>query len=174
MSKEFITCDMIRDAALKLVWKMRNLGRVRMTGCEMNVSSNAKLGKSMIYANISGTYQRAVDISDPSAKNYGHQIQYTPALSGNLNFGWELAGGLGASYSLQAVGKRYYLAQNLPQNALKAYFDHGINLHKSFLVRKTGLDFSISALNLSGKNYEIIHGYPMPGRNYRITIKINI
>ena len=75
---------------------------------------------------------------------------------------------------MQAVGKRYYLAQNLPQNALKAYFDHGINLHKSFLVRKTGLDFSISALNLSGKNYEIIHGYPMPGRNYRITIKINI
>ena len=166
--------DKIVAVPTMFVWKMRNLGRVRMTGCEMNVSSNAKLGKSMIYANISGTYQRAVDISDPSAKNYGHQIQYTPALSGNLNFGWELAGGLGASYSLQAVGKRYYLAQNLPQNALKAYFDHGINLHKSFLVRKTGLDFSISALNLSGKNYEIIHGYPMPGRNYRITIKINI
>ena len=55
---------------------------------------------------------------------------------------------------------------------MPAYFDHSVSAGRSFPVRGAALRISAELMNLSGDNYEIIRYYPMPGRNFRITMKI--
>lgn len=74
------------------------------------------------------------------------------------------------TYNLTASSERYTLAQNLPKYRIDAYADHGISLSRSFRWNRHHLRVQADALNLGNKNYEIIRFYPMPGRNYRITI----
>ncbi len=181
--------DKIVAIPTMFIWKMRNLGKVQMFGGDFTASYAQGLGTGWVLnlrANYS--YRYAVDITDKTAKNYRHQIQYTPRHSGNalltLQTPW-----LDFSYTLNAVGKRYFLQQNIPANEMPAYFDHSVSLSREFTLggrggvlengnaARGGQDFrlrlSAEVLNLTGDNYEVIRYYPMPGRNFRLKIKIS-
>lgn len=153
------------------VWRMRNLGRVRMLGAEFGGNLLVRKEAVRWHLALSGALQYALDISDPKAKNYGHQIQYTPRVSGNLATGVEWKG-WGADYRMQAVGERFFLSENLDSNRLKPFFDHTLNIYKAFTINKIGMRIDLHCSNLSGVNYEVIHAYPMPGRNYRLSLNI--
>jgi outer membrane cobalamin receptor len=75
---------------------------------------------------------------------------------------------------LIAVGRRYFLPQNLEVNALAGYFDHCIAVRKTVPLRFCSLTLAAEALNLAGTNYEIVHSYPMPGRQFRISVTVTI
>jgi vitamin B12 transporter len=184
----------VRDKIIAIptmfIWKMRNLGKVQMFGGDFTASYAQELGTGWalnLRANYS--YRYAVDITDPTAKNYRHQIQYTPRHSGNalltLQTPW-----LDFSYTLNVVGKRYFLQQNIPANEMAAYQDHSVSFSREFTLgrrRQTGaeerresahsddirLRLSAEVLNLTGDNYEVIRYYPMPGRNFRIKMKVS-
>ena len=152
---------------------MRNLGKVLMDGVDLSSSMSLPVGKGYVLrADASYSFLRAVDVSDRTAKNHGHQIQYTPRNSGAVE--WSVSKeGMGISYTLCAVGKRWFLPQNREANELKPYFDQTIALHRDFLVRGRKLSVGGEILNVTGDNYEIVHGYPMPGRQFRLTLKIS-
>ena len=165
--------DKIVAIPTMFIWKMRNLGKVQMFGGDFTASYAQGLGTGWVLnlrANYS--YRYAVDITDKAAKNYRHQIQYTPRHSGNalltLQTPW-----LDFSYTLNAVGKRYFLQQNIPANEMPAYFDHSVSLSREFNADPVRLRLSAEVLNLTGDNYEVIRYYPMPGRNFRLKIKIS-
>ena len=181
--------DKIVAIPTMFIWKMRNLGKVQMFGGDFTASYTQGLGTGWamnLRANYS--YRYAVDITDPTAKNYRHQIQYTPRHSGNalltLQTPW-----LDFSYTLNVVGKRYFLQQNIPANEMDAYQDHSVSLSREFVLGGRGgiagngnaaqgdqsFRFRLSAevLNLTGDNYEVIRYYPMPGRNFRIKMKVS-
>lgn len=156
------------------IWSMRNVGRVLMLGSDLNFSYRGKL-VSWLWANASAaySYQYAVDITDPSAKNYRHQIAYTPRHSGSAMLAMETPW-VNLGYTLQAVGERYTLAQNIPAHRIDPYFDHILSFNHTFFIGKRHickLFVSAEALNLAGVNYEVVQYYPMPGRQYRFTIK---
>ena len=165
--------DKIVAIPTMFVWRMRNLGRVSMTGADLSVGMSIPVGEYSLRSDASCSFLRAVDLSDPSAKNYGHQIQYTPRSSGSLSSSL-FKDGFSLNYTLIAVGRRYFLPQNLPENALEAYFDHSVAVRKSFSLRSCTLDIAAEALNLAGRNYEIVHSYPMPGRQFRLTMTLMI
>ena len=165
--------DKIVAIPTMFIWKMRNLGKVQMFGGDFTASYAQGLGTGWVLnlrANYS--YRYAVDITDKAAKNYRHQIQYTPRHSGNalltLQTPW-----LDFSYTLNAVGKRYFLQQNIPANEMPAYFDHSVSLSREFNADPVRLRLSAEVLNLTGDNYEVIRYYPMPGRNFRIKMKVS-
>ncbi len=182
--------DKIVAIPTMFIWKMRNLGKVQMFGGDFTASYAQGLGAGWalnLRANYS--YRYAVDITDPTAKNYRHQIQYTPRHSGNallaLQTPW-----LDFSYTLNVVGKRYFLQQNIPANEMAAYQDHSVSLSREFTLGRRGqggaeeregsaqsdnikLRLSAEVLNLTGDNYEVIRYYPMPGRNFRIKLKVS-
>lgn len=165
--------DKIVAVPTMFIWKMHNIGEVEMSGLDLTALYHASLSEGMrAHLSMSYSFQHAVDITDPSAKNYRHQIQYTPRHSGSgiatLETPW-----CDLTYTLNAVGIRYFLTQNIKSNALDPYFDHSLTLARGFKVRKVFLRLSLDALNLAGKNYEVVHGYPMPGRNYRMNLKIS-
>ena len=193
--------DKIVAIPTMFIWKMRNLGKVQMFGGDFTAAYSRELwGVLALGLRANYSYRYAVDITDPQAKNYRHQIQYTPRHSGNvlltLGLPW-----FDFSYTLNAVGKRYFLQQNIPANEMAAYCDHSLSISREFAPGRdtrgggkgdaaaglaargggksaggvSGLRLRLSAevLNLGGSNYEIIKYYPMPGRNFRVKLKIS-
>lgn len=166
--------DKIVAVPTMFIWKMRNVGRVNMLGADVSFSAIRQVADQVtLHLNAAWSYLYAVDVTDPSAKNYKHQIQYTPRHSGSVvasaETPWVTIG-----YTLYAVGARYFLPQNIEANRLDGYADHSLSVSRTFTVGRTGLNLSAEALNLGNVNYCVIHNYPMPGRNYRITLKIMI
>lgn len=167
-------------------WHMRNVGRVEMWGTDLAVTFRQTLAEwcaLRVAANYS--WQYAIDVSDAAAKNYRHQIPYTPRHTGSVVATLKFFDSphlplppLSLCYTLNAVGERYSLAQNTAAYRIAPYQDHNLCLTATFnvpLVRKhCRMDVSAEALNLAGHNYEIIQYYPMAGRQYRLGLKISL
>ena len=169
--------NLIRDKIVAtptmFIWKMRNVGKVRMFGSDLSLNVRWTAAEWMtIYSRGNYSYQYAVDMTDPASKNWKHQIPYTPLHTGNAIISAETRW-ITATYTLNAVGARYALAQNLPTNVIDGYCDHSLSLNHTIALKQIRLGLSLEALNLAGHNYEVIRYYPMPGRNYRLTIKIS-
>lgn len=155
-------------------WHMRNLGRVDMAGADVSAGAVVPVyGKNALRVDASYSFLDARDLSDPSAKNYGHQIQYTPRHSGSLavSFGGPV---YTLGYTLMAIGRRWYQPQNVPEYELPACLDHGVSAGVRFPVGRAAVSLSAQGLNLAGRCYELVRSYPMPGRQFRITIKVTI
>ena len=148
-------------------WKMANFGKVHITGIDITLATafslpyNVNLALSAAY-----TWQRALDLTDKSSKNYKAQLPYTPEHSGNagvtVKTPWLTLG-----YSLVGVGKRYYLAQNIPVNEIAGYVEQTLTLGHEFKFEKCRLGLRGEIINLADKQYDVIKYYPMPGRSWR-------
>lgn len=156
------------------VWKMANFGEVKITGLDLNASAGAPVTEKIRLAlNGSYTYQRAIDRTDPEAKNYNQQIPYTPRHSGSgavtVETPWA-----NVAYTLVAVGKRYYLKQNIPVNRIDGYAEHTLAVSRLFRLRSCEVRVQAECVNLTDEQYDIIKYYPMPGRSFRATVSIKL
>ncbi|MDD2594211.1 MAG: TonB-dependent receptor [Bacteroidales bacterium] len=155
------------------IWKMMNMGQVDIAGVDANISATFGIS-SGLQLGISGnySYQYAVDVSDYQSKTYKHQIPYTPLHSGNMNVSM-LSKWVNFSYMLSAVGDRYALPQNVPSNRIDGYFEHTVSVNRGFELFGLRLKIQGEVINLTNRMYDVIQYYPMPGRSYRLTLKIN-
>lgn len=168
--------DKIIAVPTMFIWKMRNAGKVQMAGADITASLHYVLAEWLSIDTSAGySFQYAVDVTDPGAKNYMHQIPYTPRHSGNLTAAigtpW-----LTLSYIMTAAGERFSLAQNIPANRIAPYADHGLSAGRAFVLgrrHRYEINIAAQALNLGNINYEIIKYYPMPGRHFRLTFKLS-
>ena len=160
-------------------WMMMNIGKVEIKGVdvsgkvEMVPYNNWTLALTLNY-----TYQKAQDFSDsadndPVAGTYGGQIAYIPWHSGsalvNLGFrDWTL------NYSFIYVGERYHTSANIRANHEEPWYTHDLSLMKDFKIKKTKLSLALECNNIFNQQYDVIVNYPMPGRNWKCIVKINI
>lgn len=156
------------------IWSMINFGKIEINGLDLQSSIRFYLPYSLDVT-LRGTYslQMARDKSDILSTKYNNQIPYTPLHSGSLLLSIihpfaEL------SYSVTFVGDRYVLIENIERNRLKPYQDHTIMVSKTFELKKHRLNIGLSCLNLLGKQYEVVRYYPMPLRQFRINLKMNL
>ena len=164
--------DKIVAVPTLFIWKMQNVGKVRMNGVDVAAHCNVQAAEWLrlaVDANFS--WQKAIDLSDPSSKNYGHQTAYTPEYSGYFRFGL-ISKWFTLNYTALLVGERFVLGQNIAANRLAPYADHGLSLNKEFNLKKAKFYACLEALNLGGKNYQVIRHYPMPGRSFRISLRL--
>lgn len=154
------------------IWKMMNMGEVDIKGLDVNFSSETPLPAKMALL-LSATYsfQKAIDLTDPNAKNYKDQIPYTPKHSGNASLTLENPW-VNISYNLTAAGDRYALPQNIESNLISSYIEQGISLNREFRVKKCKLRLQGEIINLGDKTYDIIKYYPMPGRSWRLGVSV--
>ena len=159
------------------IWKMRNVGEALMYGFDLTASGFWQVAEWLrIHADGSYSLQYALDVTDPGAKNFRHQLPYTPRHAGSAHLALETKW-FTISYNMTSVGKRYSKGQNIKSYLMEGFFDHGVSLNRTFIFGKNDccrLHVSLEARNLGGVNYEIINYYPMPGRHYRITIRHDI
>ena len=155
------------------VWKMQNYGKVHITGIDVTLATAIPFGRK-VNLNLSGNYswQKALDVTNKEAKNYKHQLPYTPEHNGNVSGTLEMPW-VNLGYTVTMVGKRYYLAQNIKANEIEGYNEHTATLWREFKMGRCGLRLQAEVINLTDEGYDVIKYYPMPGRSWRLTGTFN-
>ena len=167
----------VRDKIVALptmyIWRMMNFGRADIWGADASVSMRLALSKKVaLMLDAAYSFQYAVDVTDVSAKNYRHQLPYTPRHSGSLTMSIENPV-VNVSYLLSVVGERYMLPQNTANNRMPGYLEHSFSLNRSFVFGGVRLRLQVELLNVTGKQYEVIKNYPMPGFQCRLSARVN-
>jgi len=155
-----------------IFWTIINKGKVAIDGIDLTAEATFQpWGKIGIVLGTNYTYQRALDVTDPTDRLYNNQIPYTPRVSGSGKAAIETPW-VNISYSLLWSGHRYAVNQNYIENSLPAYADHSISVNHTFKTKKHSIYGSFEVLNLLNTNYEVVRWYPMPGRSVRATVSV--
>ncbi len=164
--------DKIVAIPTMFIWKMMNMGEVSIGGLDVNLSAKIPLCQRISFLlQTAYTYQKAIDITDKEAKNYRHQLPYTPQHSGNVSLSLQTSW-VNLSYNVTCVGNRYALPQNIEDNLIKRYTEQNISLNREFVVKNCKLRLQGEILNLTNKTYDVIQYYPMPGCSWRLGVSI--
>jgi outer membrane cobalamin receptor len=156
------------------IWRMMNMGEVEIKGSDVNVSAELSLsGTITLLLSGSYTYQYAIDITRPEAKNFKHQIPYTPRHTGNGSAAVETPR-VTVACLLTAVGERYALPQNTKENRVDAYTELSFSLSRTFDLKTGSLRLQGEIINPADMSYDIIQYYPMPGRSWRLSVTLHI
>ena len=155
------------------VWRMANYGEVEIYGLDATLTASFFLSRGW-EMDVTGnyTFQQALDLTNPKAKNYKDQLPYTPRHSGNASLLFKTPW-MHVGYTLMAVGKRYFMDQNIRANEIDGYMEHGLTVSRNFSLKRVGeLRLQADVVNLTDKQYEVIKYYPMPGRSWRISATV--
>ncbi len=163
----------VRDKIVALptmyIWRMMNFGKADIFGADVSVSLHSGLSKRLaLQADAAYSWQHAIDVTDGSAKNYRHQLPYTPAHSGNFSLTLENPV-VDVTYMFAAVGERYMLLQNTRQNRMPGYVEHSFVLNKEINVKNAKLHLQGKLMNVGNEQYEVIRYYPMPGFSWQVS-----
>ena len=155
-------------------WTMLNLGKVHIKGIDVEAEADFKIGTDLIATTRAQyTYQDARDVTDPTTSYYKHQIPYIPWHSGSaivgLNYkSWNL------NYSFIYAGERYDEQENIIYNHMEPWYTSDLSIIYRFHWNKSLCKAQLDVNNLLDQDYEVIANYPMPGRNYALTLSIEI
>ncbi len=155
-------------------WTMLNLGLVDIRGVDVTGLITINPAKDL-YLTVRGqyTFQRAIDVTNPADNYYRDQIPYIPRHSGAAvaNAQWR---GWSLNYSWIYVGERYNQQENIRYNYTQPWYTSDLSLSKDFRLGKISLRGLIEVNNLFSQDYDVILNYPMPKRNYRFTVTVEI
>lgn len=152
-------------------WMMLNLGKVQILGSELSAGvAVAPLPHLTTTLRATYTYQRALDVTHPSHKNYRHQVVYIPRHSGSLLLGAEYKG-WGLNYSFIYTGTRYNAKYNSAESRMLPWYTSDLSAQKQFTLGKGKykLRTSLHLNNLLNQHYDVVLNYPMPGFNWHFT-----
>ena len=150
-------------------WTMLNLGKVHIKGVDAMAEVGLEPAKDWkVTARLQYTYQDARDVTDPNTSYYKDQIPYIPWHSGSAILGlswreWDL------SYSFIYSGERYSQQENILYNLLQPWYTHDMSVVYHAWRWSARLDVN----NIFSQDYDVILNYPMPKRNYMLTLEYN-
>ena len=155
-------------------WTMLNLGRVRITGVDVagSVTLNP-LRDLYLTCKLQYTYQEAIDVTDPADTYYRDQIPYIPWHSGSAIVqatwrSWSL------NYSFIYTGERYNQQENIVYNHTQPWYTSDVSIARSFSWGGYSARVQLEVNNLLSQDYDVILNYPMPKRNYRLTLSFEM
>ena len=155
-------------------WTMLNLGKVHIKGIDVEAEADCSVGCGVTATlRAQYTYQDARDVTDPSDSFYKHQIPYIPWHSGSAILGlnyknWDL------NYSFIYAGERYDEQENIIYNHMEPWYTSDLSLRYQFIVHSSKFIVQADVNNVLDQDYEVIVNYPMPGRNYALTLSVEI
>lgn len=155
-------------------WTMVNLGRVDIVGVDVSAQASWAFPCGVrLDARLSYTYEQAEDVTSRANTYYGDQIPYIPWHSGSavINASWR---GFELDYSFIYTGERYDATENIPQNYVPEWYTSDIALSYNFRISRTKLRLTAEVNNVFNQQFEVVKCYPMPGTNYKFTLKIEI
>ena len=154
------------------VWRMLNYGKAEIVGMDVTFGTQIDLCDGFdVKASAAATWQRAVDKTNKDSQIYNNLLPYTPRVSGNgsliLTMPW-----LSVGYSVLMQGRRYSAEQNTIEYRMPAFWEHSLSVQRAFKVGKCQLDVQAKCTNLLDAQYEIIQYYPMPGRQFSVSVVV--
>lgn len=150
-------------------WTMLNLGKVHIKGVDAMAEVGLEPAKDWkVTARLQYTYQDARDVTDPNTSYYKDQIPYIPWHSGSAILGllWRE---LDLAYSFIYSGERYSQQENILYNHLQPWYTHDMSV--VYHARRWSARLDVN--NIFSQDYDVILNYPMPKRNYMLTLEYN-
>lgn len=155
-------------------WTMLNLGRTHITGLDVEGQLTVEPLRDMsVTLRAQYTFQRAIDVTDPADSYYRNQIPYIPRHSGSALLGIVYKR-FSVNYSFIYAGERYSQKENILYNKVQPWYTSDLSLMYQMKVKKTDMKLTVEVNNLFSQDYDVIINYPMPKRNYAVSLDINI
>lgn len=155
-------------------WTMLNLGTVHIKGIDVEAEADFQIGRDWVAtARAQYTYQDARDVTDPADSYYNDQIPYIPWHSGSAILGLTYRG-WNLNYSFIYAGERYDEQENILYNHMEPWYTSDLSLRYQFIVYSLKFIAQAEVNNLLDQDYEVIVNYPMPGRNYALSLTVEI
>lgn len=154
-------------------WTMVNLGEVEIKGLDVSTQAIWLVANNLLFSTrFTYTFEEALDVTQSKITSYyKNQIPYIPKNSGSAILGltykeYQL------NYSLLYTGKRHNMSQNIPENYEQPWYTSDISGSKEFKLKKGSFKLGLEVNNLLNQNYSVIRNFPMPGRNYRASLRV--
>ena len=155
-------------------WTMLNLGRVHIKGIDVETELTVvPVSGLLVTGRLQYTYQDARDVTDPEDTFYRDQIPYIPWHSGtailNIQYKkWDF------NYSFLYAGERYNQQENIKYNYMQPWYTSDLSLSYRFKIKETAFRITGEVNNVFSQDYDVILNYPMPKRNYGLTLDVKI
>ena len=78
------------------------------------------------------------------------------------------------NYSFLYTGERYDASANIAANYIHPWQTHDASILRNIYAGKVELTAMLTVNNIFNSQYEVIRCYPMPGRNFKITVAANL
>lgn len=160
-------------------WMMMNIGNVEIMGADI-ISDHTFSLPAGVLLNLRAayTYQIAQDFTkrkNPELQKitYGGQIPYIPWHSGSIissiqYSSWRL------NYSFIYVGERYHNSANIPENYEQPWYTSDLSASKNMQLKRCRFRVSGELNNVFNQDYEVVMNYPMPKRNFKIILSVEL
>lgn len=160
-------------------WMMMNYGYVEIRGIDVATSTVLEPYKDLfLNLKLTYTYQKAQDFTkrispELEKTTYGGQIAYIPWHNGSaiasLKYKtWQL------NYSFIYVGERYHSSANIREEYEQPWYTNDMALIKNIEYRDMKFRIGAEVSNVLNQDYEVVLNYPMPKRNYKLSLTIEI
>ena len=154
-------------------WSTVNFGRVESLG--MSLSGGYTYTGRTLAADIRFNYtcQRDLDRTSRSQPEYGNYIPYSPLHSASLISDIRYKG-YSLCASLLYTGERFSLLSNNADDLLGRWYTVDVKLSKTFNAHGHDLQLTIECNNITNASCEVVRRYPMPGRNYKLSLCLSM
>lgn len=154
-------------------WSMVNFGQVHSYGTSLTGGYNNQWKRWTLATNINYTFQMDRDYTMAGDPEYGNYIPYSPRHSASVIVdvcynGWSLC------TSWLYTGKRFALVSNNADDLLPSWYTVDVKLNKRIPFRHHTIQLTAECNNLTNSHHEVILRYPMPGRNWKFTLRWEI
>ena len=154
-------------------WSMMNYGRTFCRGLNATLKGHYQRKQWNFSLLSSITWQRDVDRTDPTDEDmYNKPICYSPTFSTGVT-------GIAGWRSLQFMTSYLYVGERMwskadPEDILEAYHNVDMKLSYTHNIKKTSLGLCMEVCDVLDIQYEHLPRYPMPGRNYKLTLSFGV
>ncbi len=159
------------------IWRPVNIGKVKSEGIDLSLRTGIELSKKFstdLYLNFNYGNSLKKNEDFPGDPSYNKQMVYIPQnfFKSSLMLNYLTSSKIIKFVSLNAfytyTGIRYMNSENTVFAAYYQLVDANINIGFNFLKTDSELKFAIN--NIFNQDYQVILGYPMPLRNYKLQI----
>ena len=153
------------------LWSPMNISAVKGEGVELGL--NYELFSDFLYLSANYSYSqttktKAEFLGDNSVNN---QVPYIPREMGNLGLKLKWMNWF-SNINWGRTGFRYLSFANSSDEFLPSHNILNLDLGYEFIVFDQKCNINLQIDNLLDKNYQVMYGYPMPGRNFNISLVI--
>lgn len=148
-----------------------NIGKVEIIGLDVTTRAARQLGRYTLTAAVNYSLQRARDHTNPQSPFYDYQIAYIPLHSGSASLGWENPW-VNVALGGHVIGERWSTNEHQNSTHIDSYTELSATVWRRFHIGRPVAEVRFDLKNLTDRQYEIVRSYPMPGRCWQLTLKI--
>ena len=148
-----------------------NIGKVEIIGLDVTTRAARHLGRHTMTAAMNYSYQQARNHTVKDSPYYDNQIAYIPLHSGAASLGWENPWA-NIALSGHVIGERWSTNEHQSSTHISSYTELNATVWRRFHIGRPVAEVRFDLKNLMDKQYEIVRSYPMPGRCWQLTLRI--